>query len=204
MNYILKYPSILENSISDLSQKLDYLYETLNGDPSLVRQYPAYLNFNLNEHIRLRSEFLQAVGIPPLKLGLEFLLLAPNKEFAKSARIELNLFENFKSVYFDKLKKELRMKKELTKIQSTTSSEELNGAETSQDVQLRKSDAIANQAFKASLGRRTKEYFDNFKSQITRKLESNQYITVYDSSNAKIGSDDEILEILFELSEDLK
>ena len=84
---------------------MDYLYETLNGDPTMLKQHPAYLHYNLNEHIRLRSELLQAIGyIQPLHFGLEFLLYSNVKDFCKTSCISIELYEKFKIAYYNQLK----------------------------------------------------------------------------------------------------
>ena len=84
---------------------MDYLYETLNGDPTMLKQHPAYLHYNLNEHIRLRSELLQAIGYTqPLHFGLEFLLYSNVKDFCKTSCISIELYEKFKLAYYNQLK----------------------------------------------------------------------------------------------------
>lgn len=83
----------------------------------MLKQIPAYLHFDLDQHVRLRVDFLQAVGFRPLHFGLDFLLTASAKDFAAAARIDEALFEKFRRVYFEKLKKETKAKKALMKLQ---------------------------------------------------------------------------------------
>ena len=99
--YFIRYVQ----SVGQLNEKMDYLYETLNGDPTMLKQHPAYLHYNLNEHIRLRSELLQAIGYTqPLHFGLEFLLYSNVKDFCKTSCISIELYEKFKIAYYNQLK----------------------------------------------------------------------------------------------------
>ena len=71
----------------------------------MLKQHPAYLHYNLNEHIRLRSELLQAIGYTqPLHFGLEFLLYSNVKDFCKTSCISIELYEKFKLAYYNQLK----------------------------------------------------------------------------------------------------
>lgn len=103
--------------MTDLTTKVDFLYETLGGDPAMLKETPSYLHYDLDQHVRLRVDFLQAVGFRPLHFGLEFLLTASVKDFAAAARIDEALFDKFRRVYFDKLKTETKAKKALMKLQ---------------------------------------------------------------------------------------
>lgn len=102
MTFLLKYPTIMESNINDLDLKVDYLCETLGGHTDLLKQTPIYLVFNFNQHIRLRSEFMQAMGYSPLQFGLDFLLLSNSQEFSKHLNSNTELFDKFKKAYFER------------------------------------------------------------------------------------------------------
>ncbi len=102
----------------------------------MLKQCPAYLNFNLEQHIVLRAEFLKAVGIEPLKYGLNFFLFSSQREFVQKSNYCIDFFQKFKTAYFEKMRKvkEMNMEKLTTEAehnsilskQSTSANKENN------------------------------------------------------------------------------
>ena len=67
----------------------------------MLRNFPAYLSYDLDKDIRPRTEFLKAFNKNPLANGLLFLLKATPKEIAVMAEVDDTLFKQF-CITFDK------------------------------------------------------------------------------------------------------
>jgi hypothetical protein len=112
VQFVLRFPSVLEQSIESLEPKVDYLFQNLGGTPSMLRQHPAYLSFDLDSHIRLRSDLCAALDMNPLFRGLPFFLFASVQEFSSAVRIKPLFYAKFKELYFKKLKERRRSARE--------------------------------------------------------------------------------------------
>lgn len=102
--FVMKNPNILCMDITDLRQKVDYLFKSLGGSPAILRQFPSYLAYDLNSLIRPRAEFARAIEVDPLQYGLSFLLRSKTKDFAKSLEVEEKTFEKFRKIFVQKYK----------------------------------------------------------------------------------------------------
>jgi hypothetical protein len=112
IQFVLRFPSILEQSIESLEPKVDYLFQSLGGTPSMLRQHPAYLSFDLDSHIRLRADLCAALDMTPLFRGLPFFLFSSANEFSSALKIKPRLYGEFKDIYFRKLKERKRSARE--------------------------------------------------------------------------------------------
>ena len=81
----------------------------------MLRRFPSFLSFDLEEHTRPRAEFLRALKIDPLMNGLAFLVSAPAKEIANTAGVRVEFFNQFQAAYTDLRKKKLNEKLEADK-----------------------------------------------------------------------------------------
>lgn len=61
----------------------------------MLRRYPAYLSYDLEEYIKPRAEFLKAFNKSPAALGLHFLLKASPKDLAIAANVDVNAYKKF-------------------------------------------------------------------------------------------------------------
>lgn len=194
---MLKYPSILAATSDQLNQRVEYLCEDLGADPTLLKKFPAYLSFDLDEHIRLRAEFLQAVGFAPLEFGLDFLVFSTPSEFSKKARVDLKLFDNFKKLYFRKIEESM---KERASQNQNNAAVTTTDRPTAEGVASEWRDNLRN-ALDGELSSRR----DDFESKLTSSFWSynasrprkgvasdntDEYVTVYDSAFNSAGSND--------------
>lgn len=90
----------------------------------MLRRYPSFLSFDLEEHIRPRAEFLRALKIDPLINGLTFLVNAPAKDIAHTAGVRVELFNQYQTAYLDMWKKKTLQDKSITKDAASASIKE--------------------------------------------------------------------------------
>jgi len=93
--FLSKYPSLLVADIDELQPKVDYLYQSLGGTPATLRRFPAYLSYNLEEHIKPRSEFLRTFNVNPIQFGLSFFLTSSHRDLANSVGVSIDVFRQF-------------------------------------------------------------------------------------------------------------
>jgi hypothetical protein len=91
--------------MESLKPKMDYLYQSLGGTPAILRRYPAYLSYDLNDCIRPRAEFLKAFNRSPVMLGLAFFLKASPLDLAAAAGVELEVYRKFTESFKKNLSK---------------------------------------------------------------------------------------------------
>ncbi len=99
--FILRYPAVLDCIVTDIEPKIDYLYYSLGGTPSMLKNYPNYLVYNLDTHLRPRCEFLRAMGIEPLSRGLPFLVSASAADIAKVCGVRVEIYNQFAKAFID-------------------------------------------------------------------------------------------------------
>jgi hypothetical protein len=112
---LFKYPALLGADLAAIEPKANYLFVSLGGSQEMLRRFPSFLSFDLEEHIRPRAEFLRAMKIDPLQNGLAFLVSAPAKEIASIAGVRVEFFNQFQAAYSDLIKKKLNEKLEADK-----------------------------------------------------------------------------------------
>jgi len=100
-----RFPAVFGFTINELEAKISYLYESLGGTPEMLRQFPAYLSFSVQSHVRPRAEFLRAIGIDPLFNGLVFLVSSTPEELSYSTGVKTETFSKFCAVFVEKRKK---------------------------------------------------------------------------------------------------
>jgi mTERF len=110
--FLFKYPALLGADLAAIEPKANYLFVSLGGSQEMLRRFPSFLSFDLEEHIRPRAEFLRAMKIDPLQNGLAFLVSAPAKEIANIAGVRVEFFNQFQAAYSDLIKKKLNEKLE--------------------------------------------------------------------------------------------
>lgn len=99
--FILRYPAVLDCVVTDIEPKIDYLYYSLGGTPSMLKNYPNYLVYNLDTYLRPRCEFLRAMGIEPLFRGLPFLVSASAADIAKVCGVRVEIYNQFAKAFID-------------------------------------------------------------------------------------------------------
>lgn len=106
--FINRCPSIFGVEVADMQAKVNYLYQSLGGTPTMIRKFPSFFSYDLDTHIRPRAEFLRALGLDPLLNGLVYLLVTPAQELAKYAGVKVKLYNEFHTAYLDmwKMKKQ--------------------------------------------------------------------------------------------------
>ncbi len=97
--FILRLPSILSMDATQLAEKVEYLYDNLEGDVSLLRKWPTYLTYDLDSEIRPAAEFVRACGRPPLYKGLPFLLTQTGSELSVSVGMKPEVYPGFKKKF---------------------------------------------------------------------------------------------------------
>lgn len=102
-NFFLRNPWVVKESVVNLERKVEYLFETMGGTASQLRQCPAFLSFDLDKHTRPRAEFLRALGYQPLYQGLPFLLYSTPRELSKAVKGEDDLFTRFNEAYIHRV-----------------------------------------------------------------------------------------------------
>jgi hypothetical protein len=110
--FLVRYPAALGENVSDLRPKVDYLYQSLNGSPSMLRRFPSYLSFDLDTYVRPRAEFLRALSLDPLFNGLPFLLNSPADELSYAAGMQPEVFTQFRKAYAEMWRKKKEKEKE--------------------------------------------------------------------------------------------
>lgn len=108
---LLKYPAILSADVSSLAPKVEYLKRGMRGTPAMLKRYPSYFSFDLDTHIRPRTEFLRAVGLDPLINGLPFLVTAQPADLSNAAGMSSDVFSQFKVAFGDMWRKKLAKEK---------------------------------------------------------------------------------------------
>lgn len=99
--FILRYPAVLDCIVTEIEPKIDYLYYSLGGTPSMLKNYPNYLVYNLDTYLRPRCEFLRAMGIEPLSRGLPFLVSASAADIAKVCGVSVEIYNQFAKAFID-------------------------------------------------------------------------------------------------------
>jgi mTERF len=125
--FLHRYPAVLGSNVKDIEPKVEYLFQSLGGSQDMLRRFPSFLSFDLEEHTRPRAEFLRALKIDPLINGLAFLVTAPANEIAHTAGVRTELFNQYHSAYSEMRRRKILQEQELTK---TTAS--ANGKEAKQ------------------------------------------------------------------------
>lgn len=115
MPFLFKYPALLSADLTAIEPKANYLFVSLGGSQEMLRRFPSFLSYDLEEHIRPRAEFLRALKVDPLMNGLAFLVSAPPKEIADTAGVRVEFFNQFQAAYSDLRKKKLNEKFEAEK-----------------------------------------------------------------------------------------
>lgn len=114
---LLKYPAMLSADVGELRARVEYLKLTVRGTPAMLKRYPLYLSFDLDAHIRPRTEFLRALGVDPLVNGLHFLVNSPPADLSQAAGLAPDVFGQFKAAFMEMWRKKRRREEEATVLQ---------------------------------------------------------------------------------------
>lgn len=94
-----KFPNLLSVEVESLKPKVDFLYQSLGGSALMLRKFPGYLTYDLDDHIKPRAEFLRAFNINPMIKGLAFLVTASINDLAFTADVKVDVYKKFSSSY---------------------------------------------------------------------------------------------------------
>lgn len=92
--FFFRCPQVLDGDVVDYQEKIDYLSH-IGASSKMIRKFPKVLTSPLASHIRPRAEFLQAMKVDPLALGLPFLVNAPAAELAAVANMSEDILNKF-------------------------------------------------------------------------------------------------------------
>jgi len=98
--FFFRCPQVLDGDTADFQAKIDYVSE-LGGTSKMLRSFPKFLTFPLESHIRPRTEFLRAMAVDPLTLGLPFLVSSPDSELAAAAKMKEDVLKKFVVAFID-------------------------------------------------------------------------------------------------------
>ena len=65
----------------------------------MLRKWPTYLSYDLDEETRPRAEFLRACGFQPLFKGLPFLLSAEGSDLSSAVELKPDVYFDFKEKF---------------------------------------------------------------------------------------------------------
>ena len=97
--FILRLPGVLSMDAMKLAEKIEYLYDNLDGDVSHLRKFPTYLTYDLDSEIRPAAEFVRACGRPPLFNGLPFLFPRTSSDLSVSVGMKPEVYAGFKEKF---------------------------------------------------------------------------------------------------------
>ena len=80
--FLSKMPKLLTMNIDKLESKVEYLFNSLGGTPSMLLDCPAFLSCNIENDIKPKVQLLRNMEKDPLYKGLGFLVKAKIKDFA--------------------------------------------------------------------------------------------------------------------------
>lgn len=99
MSFFLRIPSIVHMDVASLYEKVEYLYANLGGNVHMLRRWPLYLTYDLDEEIRPRAEFVRACGFDPLFKGVPFLITEKGSELSYSVGLKPEVYLGFKDKF---------------------------------------------------------------------------------------------------------
>jgi hypothetical protein len=99
MSFFLRIPSIVSMDVASLYDKVEYLYANLGGNVHMLRRWPLYLTYDLDNDIRPRAEFVRACGFEPLFRGAPFLLTEKGSELSYSVGLKPEVYLGFKEKF---------------------------------------------------------------------------------------------------------
>jgi len=100
--FMMKCPAVLNGELSELQQKVKYLYKSLGASSYTLKKFPGYLSFDL-PFIISRAEFLRAMGKDPCFRGLQHLLQSSAKQLSSCANVTEDVFNAFQRSFTEKL-----------------------------------------------------------------------------------------------------